>query len=86
MPESPSHPLPSRARHGLTWPRARQLGRLGVGVGAATGGTWLLVSNLSHVTAVGLTAPALVPLAANAALVFGGVMFLREYWRGRRGR
>lgn len=36
--------------------------------------------------AVGATTVPWVPLLANCALIFGGVMFLREYRRGKSPR
>ncbi len=86
MHKPPAHQITVRSRLSLAWPRVRQQGRLAVGVSATAGGAWLLVTNLAHVAAVGLTASGLVPLTANAALLFGGVMFLREYRNGRRSR
>ena len=58
-------------------PALRQHARLSIGVAGAVGGSMLLAVNISSIVA-GAASFALVPLAANAALLFGGVMFLRE--------
>lgn len=57
-----------------------QHARLAVGVGAVAGGLVLLSSNVLFLALTGGAALPWTPLLANAALIFGGAMFLR----GRR--
>ena len=59
----------------------RQGARLFIGVGGTLGGALLLATNLLGVVGAGAGALPWVPLSANVGLLFGGVMFLREYRR-----
>ncbi len=76
-------PAESRASRALARHSLRQAVNLSVAVAGTLGGGLLLATNL----AVLLTTPVLsvpwIPLSANVALLFGGVMFAREYRRGR---
>ena len=56
----------------------RQPARLSIGVSGIAGGMLLLSANVAALVVSG-GALSFVPLAANVALVFGGIMFLREY-------
>ncbi len=56
---------------------ALQHARLSIGVGGLLGGTLLLAGNAVGIL-LGAASFSPVPLAANAALIFGGIMFLRE--------
>jgi hypothetical protein len=85
MPASPDNPVVARERKAIAWPMARQAGRLTIGVGGTVGGAVLLATNLLPVVS-GVGVAHWVPLAANAALIFGGAMFLREYRRGATAR
>ena len=75
------HPL--TLRHRIPAGVLRQHARLSIGVGGVVGGVMLIAANTMSIL-VGGGSFSLIPLLANAALVFGGVMFLRE--RRRAGR
>lgn len=81
MPDLHDRSIAKRERRALTWPVVRQTGRLAIGVGGTLGGAILLATNVIPVAA-GTGALHWVPLLANAALIFGGAMFLREYRKG----
>jgi hypothetical protein len=74
---------PHTLRHSLPLGALRQHARLSIGVGGVAGGVMLLAANTMSIL-VGGGSFSLVPLLANAALVFGGVMFLRERRRAAR--
>jgi hypothetical protein len=74
----------SRVSLALTAAELRQHGRLSVGVGGVIGGTMLLAANTMSIL-VGAATFSAVPFLANAALVFGGVMFLRERRKAAAG-
>lgn len=82
MPSTSPVPQQSHGRS-LTRHRLTQHGRLSIGVGGIGGGLVLLTSNTLTLLAVGATTLPWVPLVANCALIFGGVMFLREYRRAK---
>ena len=63
----------------LAWPRARQHARLAIGVVSSAGGVVLLASNVLQLATTSAVALPLVPLVANAALIFGGAIFLRAH-------
>jgi hypothetical protein len=65
-------------------PTLRQQLNLAVAVGGSAGGLILLSSNLLYLMLAPVTGSPWIPLSANLALVFGGIMFAREYRRGRR--
>jgi hypothetical protein len=67
----------------LALPTARQAVNLSVAVAGTVGGSVLLASNIAFIVAASITALPWIPLTANAALIFGGLMFAREYRRGR---
>lgn len=74
------HTLPSvqaRPSKALHWPILRRHVQLAIGVGATLGGAVLLGSNITYLVMSGASALPWVPLVANAALIFGGAMFLR---------
>jgi hypothetical protein len=70
-------------RHRVGLAAFQQHARLSIGVAGSVGGAVLLASNIASIV-FGGAAVALVPLAANAALIFGGAMFLRERRRVAR--
>lgn len=75
-------PLPSRRSRLLALPPLRQQLNIAVSVGGTVGGSILLGCNLLYVALAPITlGAAWVPLVANVALLFGGVMFAREYRR-----
>ena len=87
--------LPAEARDRSTMARVkraevrllstiRQPARLSIGVAGVLGGAMLFTNNVASIIVVGGGVFPWVPLAANAALVFGGVMFFREYRRAAR--
>jgi len=80
-------PAKSRPNAALARPEVRKAVRqamnLSVAVGGTVGGAILLASNLAIVFSAQLSSIPWIPLSANAALVFGGLMFAREYRRGR---
>lgn len=69
---------PQRPKVSLSRVQAAQHARLAIGVGGLAGGAVLLSSNLMYLILSGATALPWTPLLANAALIFGGAMFLRE--------
>lgn len=78
---SPVPQLPSGRQ--LLVQRLAQHGRLSMGVGGIGGGLLLLTTNAFALITAGVTTLPWVPLVANCALIFGGVMFLREYRRAK---
>ena len=72
-----------RKTHPLARPSARQALNLSVAVAATTGGVVLLASNIAVLVVANVGTLPLVPLSANVALLLGGLMFAREYRRGR---
>jgi hypothetical protein len=83
MASDRSHSLSPRPTRALARPSARQALNLSVAVAATAGGAVLLASNIAVLVVAQLPSLPWVPLSANIALVFGGVMFAREYRRGR---
>ena len=62
----------------------RQGARLAIGSTGLAGGAFLLATNVAAtLTTAGASIP-WIPLSGNLALVFGSVMFLREYRRASR--
>jgi hypothetical protein len=59
----------------------RQQLSLAAGVGGIGGGVLLLATNLAFLAMAPVAALPWVPLSANVALIFGGLMFVREYRR-----
>ena len=72
-----------RSTRALARPSARQVLNLSVAVAGTLGGAVLLSSNVAVLLLAQVGVVSWIPLAANAALLFGGVMFAREYRRGR---
>ncbi len=64
--------------------QARRGAQLALAVGGVGGGLLLLASNLAAFFLAGVAPTSAVPLLANAALVFGGAMFAREFRRSGR--
>lgn len=83
MTSSAPVPLPPQRPKALTIPPVRQQLNLAVAVGGTAGGLILLSSNLLYVALAPVAGNPWIPLSANLALVFGGIMFAREYRRGR---
>lgn len=83
MPESRNHPSEIRPARALTRPQPRQVLNLSVAVAGTLGGGVLLASNVAVLVIAQISTIPWVPLTANVALLFGGVMFAREYQRGR---
>ncbi len=73
-------PVPPAAPRPSTLQRAAlaQHSRLAIGVGGISGGLVLLGANITYLVVSAATTIPWTPLLANAALIFGGVMFLRE--------
>ena len=69
-------PRTSIVRH-----QAQRALQLAIGVGGTLGGLILLTSNVVVAARAGVTPTSFTPFVANLALVFGGVMFTREYRR-----
>lgn len=80
------HTLRTRQEHPLSWPAIRRHGRLAIGLGGTLGGGLLLGSNVAYAVMSGAASVPWMPLLANAGLIFGGAMFLREYRRAQRDR
>lgn len=59
--------------------------QLAAAVGGIGGGVILLGSNVAVQVLAGVAPASPVPLAANAALIFAGIMFAREFRRSGRG-
>ena len=79
LPETPGAPIAPGRRTALV-----QAARLSIGVGGIAGGAFLFATNIAAaLTTAGSSIP-WVPLSANLALVFGSVMFLREFRRARQ--
>jgi hypothetical protein len=68
----------SRASPILRRAHLAQHARLAIGVSGLAGGVMLLGSNVLFLVLAGASTLPWVPLLANAALIFGGAMFLRE--------
>ena len=79
MKDHPTAKLVVRKQHRLAWPQARQHARLAIGVVSSAGGIVLLASNVLQLAMTSAGALPWVPLVANAALIFGGAMFLRAH-------
>jgi hypothetical protein len=62
--------------------QARRKLNLALGVAGTAGGAVLLGANVTYLVLADVAALPFVPLAANVALILGGVMFLRELRRG----
>ena len=77
-------PTVTRPAHAVARRRMRQSLNLSVAVGGTLGGAVLLASNIAAAVANGVSAIPWIGLSANVALLFGGLMFAREYRRGRR--
>lgn len=71
----------TRREHPLSRPALQRHGRLALGVSGTLGGGVLLSTNITYLVLSGATTLPWIPLLANAALIFGGAMFLREYRR-----
>jgi len=67
----------------LARPSVRQALNLSVSVAGTLGGALLLTSNIAIVLIGHVGTIPWLPLGANAALLFGGLMFAREYRRSR---
>lgn len=82
------HPALDPRRPTLALQRAQlaQHARLAVGVSGVTGGLVLLGANTLYLIIANVAVVPWTPLLANAALIFGGTMFLREYRRRRPAR
>jgi len=76
-------PAKIRANRALARPQPRQLLNLSVAVAGTLGGAVLLTANVAFVAIAQLDTIPWTPLSANLALLFGGLMFAREYRRGR---
>jgi hypothetical protein len=72
-----------RGTHALARPSARQVLNLSVGVAGTLGSVLLLSSNLAVLVVAQVGTVPWLPLGANMALLFGGLMLAREYRRGR---
>lgn len=83
MSEREQLPAEIRETRALARPSVRQVLNLSVGVAGTLGGVLLLTSNLAVLVVAQVGAVPWLPLGANAALLFGGLMFVREYRRGR---
>ena len=81
-----NRPAETRTPRALVRPHPRQLLNLSAAVAGTLGGVVLLASNVAILVAAQLATIPWVPLGANVALVFGGLMFAREYRRGREHR
>jgi hypothetical protein len=81
--ERETRPAEVRETRALARPSAWQVINLSVGVAGTLGGALLLASNLAVLVVAQAGTVPWLPLGANAALVFGGLMFVREYRRGR---
>ena len=83
LPSKPGPPEHSPPR-ALTRASVVRVGTLVIGAGGTAGGALLLAVNLAGAAAAGWGSIPWVPISANAALLFGGVMFLREHRRRAR--
>lgn len=83
MSDRESRPAEVRSTHALARPSAKRVLNLSVAVAGTVGGAVLLSSNVAVLLLAHVGVVSWIPLAANAALLFGGVMFAREYRRGR---
>lgn len=83
MSERERRPAEIRDTRALARPSVRQVLNLSVGVAGTLGGALLLTSNLAVLVIAQVGTVPWLPLGANVALLFGGLMFAREYRRGR---
>ena len=68
-------------RRALVVAHARRKFNLAIGVGGTVGGAVLLGANVTYLALANLPVVPWLPLVANAALILGGAMFLREFSR-----
>lgn len=75
-----------REGHPISWPAVRRHGQLAIGVAGTLGGGVLLSTNIVYLVMSGAATLPWVPLIANAALILGGALFLREHRRTQGDR